>query len=128
AFEFFDGSQPTWGAQFADYFVFAALIVGRRSEPARRRAFQLDAFDVSVKGEIEVQAGLLAIGDDVESGGQLVMQCGNHRVILKFGAVSFAELVQMLTTKLQPARKRITADNAGAQRIFVHTGSVPSSA
>jgi hypothetical protein len=47
----------------------AALVVRGRAPPPGRRAFEVDAFEVAVEGEVEVEPRLLAIGHHVEPGG-----------------------------------------------------------
>ena len=45
----------------------ATLIVRRRTEAAWRIAFELDAGEEPVERQVEVESGLLAVGDDVEA-------------------------------------------------------------
>ena len=59
--------------------VAAALVMGRWSEPARRRALQLDAGEEPVEGQVEVETGLLTVGDHVEAGGDLVVDGGDRQ-------------------------------------------------
>ena len=63
--------------------------MSRRSEATRRRGLDLDAFEEPVKREIEIEPRLFAIGDDVESGLQLVVYRGNNCVVDQFFAVRF---------------------------------------
>ena len=98
----------------------AALIMSGRSEPALRRGLEFDAFQKSVKREIEIEPRLFAIGDDVESGLQLVVNRGEDGVVVEFFAVCLAEPVKVLAGKLQPARKRITADDGGSEQGWWH--------
>src|SRR4030095_14655131 len=59
--EFVDDAQSAWCAQSFHDLVFAALIVCRWPEPARRCSFELDTFEKSVEGEIKVEPRLLTI-------------------------------------------------------------------
>src|SRR6185503_11292313 len=52
-FEFIHDAETSLGAQRAGDLVFAALIVGWRTETARRSAFELNSGKVTIKGEIE---------------------------------------------------------------------------
>ena len=103
-----------------------ALIVGGRPETARRRALQLDALEESVERQVEIEPRLLAVGDDVEPGGELIVERAHHRVVLRFGDVGGAEAVEVRGRELQPAGKRIAADDGGAQGALLH-GVVVSS-
>jgi hypothetical protein len=76
AFEFLDGAEAARGGERGDDLVFAALIVGRRTETPGRRGFEINALDVAVERQVEIEPGLFAIRDDVEAGGQLVMLGG----------------------------------------------------
>jgi hypothetical protein len=94
----------------------------RRTEAPRRGGFQIDAFNESVEREIEIQPRLLAIGDDIKPGVQLVLDGDADRVINHLAAIGFAELVEMLAGELQPAREGVAADDGGAKRVFFHGG------
>ena len=56
-----------------------------RAEPARAGRLERDPLEVPVEREVEVEPGLLAVGDDIQPGGQLVVHGGNHRVFLHLG-------------------------------------------
>src|SRR5437899_6595910 len=73
-----------------------------------------------VEREVEVETRLLPVGDHVQARGSLVMNGGQDSVVLQFSAVSLAELLQMRTGQLQPARKGITADDGGPKGVLVH--------
>ena len=47
--------------------MFAALIVGGWPEAAWRCGFKVDALEVTVKREVEIEAGLFTVGDDIKS-------------------------------------------------------------
>ena len=49
-------------------------------------------FEEAVKREIEIEPRLLAVGDDVQAGGHLIVHGGDDGVVLQFCAVGFAEL------------------------------------
>ena len=98
----------------------AALVMSGRSEAARRRGLELDAFEKSVKREIEIEPRLFAVGDDVKSGLQLVVDGDGDRVVDEFFAVRLAKLVEILGGKLQPAGKRVAADDSGSEEGGSH--------
>jgi len=108
-------SQPARRAQFADHFVPATLVMRRRAKPSRRRGLQFDALEKSVKRQIEIEPRLLAVGDHVEAGLELVVNRNGDGVLDQFLAIGFAELVQILAGELQPAGKRITADDGRSE-------------
>src|SRR6185369_6346900 len=70
--------------------------------------------------EIEIEAGLLAIGHDIKAGGDLIVECANDGVVLHLGEVFFAKGVQILAGLLQPGGKRIAADDGGAEWAGLH--------
>jgi dihydropteroate synthase len=115
-----DGAQAAGGAEFADHSMPATLVVGGRTESARRRGFEIDAVDEAIKGEVEIEPGLFAICDDIEPGVELIVEGDEHCIVDKFLTVSGAELVEMSGSELQPAGKRIAADDSGAQRMRLH--------
>ena len=92
----------------------APLVVGGRAEPARRNGLQLDPFQKTVKGKIEIEPGLFAVGNDVQARVQLIVNRNRDRILDQFLAVRFPELVQVLAGELQPAGQRIAADHRGA--------------
>jgi hypothetical protein len=57
--------------------MLATLVVGGRAVAARPGVFACDTFDIAIERQIKVEAGLFAVGDDVESGSQLILN-GNH--------------------------------------------------
>jgi hypothetical protein len=121
SFEFLDRTQAARGSQLAGNFVFAPLIMSRGAKAARRGAFQFKTFQVTVKGKIEVQPGLLAIGYDIQAGRQLIKKSRDNSVVLHFCAVGFTKLIEMLTGKLQPTRKWVAANHGRAEGVLLHT-------
>ena len=105
---------------FADDLVFATLVVGGRTESPWGRGFELDALDVAVKREIEIEAGLLAIGDDIQPCGQLVVKRGDDGIVLNLCAVGRAEFFEVGGGEFKPGGKRIAADDGGAEWIGLH--------
>jgi len=77
---------------------------------------------VAVEGEVEVEAGLFAVGDDVESGGELVADGDGGGVVLQLGDVVRTELVEVGAGKQKPSGKGIAADDGGSERAGVHGG------
>jgi hypothetical protein len=115
-----DGAKATGGAEFADHAMFAALIVGGWAESPRRRGFEFNSLQKSVEGEVEIEAGLLAIRDDIEPGIQLIVQGRDHGVIDHLLAVGFTELVEMSAGELKPSWERITANDRRAEWLWLH--------
>jgi len=114
AFEILDGAEAAGSAQFANDFVFAALIVGGRTEATRRRGFEFDAFDETIERQIEIEPRLFAVGDHVKAGVELVAHGDGDGVVDQFRAVCAAEAVEVLAGKFQPRRKRVAADDGSA--------------
>ena len=123
ALELVDDAEPSRRGQLIRDLVTAALVVGRRSEAPWWRALQLDAGEEAVEGEVEVEARLLAVGDHVEAGGDLVVDRGGDGVVLQLGAVSRPELAEVLDGVQQPAGQRIAADHRRAQSLLDHRSS-----
>src|SRR5438445_6363227 len=73
-----------------------------------------------VEREVEVETRLFSVGDDVQTRGSLVVDGGQDSVVLQFSAVSLAELLQMRTGQLQPARKGVTADDGSPEGVLFH--------
>src|SRR5262245_20006822 len=111
ALEFFDNAKAARGSQFAGNRVTSSLVMRGRTEPARRRAFAFQAIQVRVKGKVEIEARLFAVGDDVEAGAYLIVECGNDGVLLQLSAVVGAEFIKIGAGEFQPAGQGITADN-----------------
>src|SRR5438876_11429361 len=95
--------------------MFAALVVSRRTEKAARPRFQRNAAQKSIERQVEIEPGLLAIGDHIEPGGNLVVHRGADGVVQRFGQVVFAELLHVQRDELEPAWKRVAADDRCAQ-------------
>ena len=115
ALELVDDTQPRGRRQLAGDLVAAALVVGRRTEAPRRRALQLDAGEEAVERQVEVEARLLAVGDHVEPGSDLVVDRRDDGIVLQLGAVGRSELVEVVDGVQQPAGQRIAADHRRAQ-------------
>ncbi len=121
ALELFDGAKTARGKEFASDGVLTALIVRGRAEAPRGALLGVDALEVAIEGEIEIEARLLAIGDDVEAGRGLIVNGGEDGVVLEFGDVVGAEFVEMAGGKLEPCREGIAADDGGAQGARLHS-------
>src|SRR5206468_10329958 len=111
-----DRAEAARGAQFAADFVLAALVVRRRTEAAGRSGFHLDTFEEPIEAEIEVEPRLLAVGDDIEPGIDLVANGDRHGIIDQLRTVGLAEHVEVRGGKLQPAWKRVAADDGRPER------------
>src|SRR5262249_53263236 len=81
-FEFFDDAQAARSGELPNYFMPAALVMSRRSKTAQWRAFEFNAFQIAIKRQIKVEPCLLAVRDDVQPGGDLVVNRRNNRVFL----------------------------------------------
>ena len=92
--------------------VTAALIVGRRAEAARQGLLQFYAFQKAVERQVEIEPRLFAVRDHIQSGGDLIVNRRDHGVFLQFGAIGFAELVEVLAGEFQPAGEGIAADDS----------------
>ena len=89
--------------------MFAALIVRRWPEAAGGSGFHRNSLQIAVKGEVEVEPGLFAVRDHIETGFDLIRNSDPGCVVDHFRQVVLAELIQMLGRKLQPPRKWITS-------------------
>lgn len=114
-----DRAKATGGAKGAGDGVFSSLIVGRGAEAARGGGFQVDAFDVPVEREVEVEAGLFAIGDDVETGRELVVERGDDRVVLGLRKIVGTEAIELLSGQFKPPREGVGTDDRCSQGIRV---------
>src|SRR5437016_1364757 len=106
--------------------MFAALVMGRRAKTPRRRAFQFQSFQVAIEGKIEIQASLFAVRDDIQSDSNLIMNRSDDGIVFQFGAIGFAKFAQVTARELEPARKRVAADDGRARRFGLH--ELPTSA
>src|SRR5262249_51855545 len=97
------------------HLVLTALVVSGRTETAARPGFQRNAGQKSVERQVEVEPGLLAIGDHVESGSDLVVHRGGNGVVKRFGQIVLTELIHVQGEELKPGRKRIAANYRCAQ-------------
>jgi len=89
---------------------------GMGEPPAAGRLGVLpDAFDVAIKTEVEIEAGLFAVGDDVQPGVDLVVDGGDDGVFDDFIEVGGAEFVEVLRSKFQPGGEGVGADDGGAE-------------
>ena len=95
--------------------VAPALVVRRGAEATRRCPLQLDAVEVAVERQVEVEPRLLAVGDHVEAGADLVVDGGDDGVVLQLGAIGRAEAVEVLDGEQQPAGQRVAADDRRPQ-------------
>ena len=111
--------RPRGAASSPDDPVLRALVVRRRAEPARRFAL-LDPLEEAVEAEVEVEPRLLAVRDDVEARRDLVVDGGDHRVLLELGDVVRPEVGEVRGGVLEPARERVAADHRRAQRRHCH--------
>ena len=75
--------------------MFAALIVRRRAKSSRRGGLHVNAFDVPIERKIKVESGLLAIGDDVQPRRDLIVDRGDHGIVLHLGDFGCPELIEM---------------------------------
>src|SRR4051794_2056201 len=88
------------------------LVVSRWPPPTRRLAFQLDPFEVAVEGQIEIQPRLFPVGDYIEAGGELVVDCTDYRIVLELGQIVRPKLLEILDGLLEPRRERVRANHS----------------
>jgi hypothetical protein len=100
--------------------VLAALVVQRRPEAARRRFLELQPLDERVEGEVEVEAALLAVADQLHPGPQLVHHRDGGRVALQLLDVGRPEALELLARELEPGRERVAPDDRGEDRVVRH--------
>ena len=112
--------KPFGSTQLCNNRVLAALIVGGGAKVTGRGTLKLNAVYVAVEAQVKIKAGLLAVRDDIESRGILIMERGDNRIFLKLSEIVRAEFFEIRRSKLQPTRKRIAPDNRGAKRIAFH--------
>ena len=122
--ELLDDAQPGGCVDRAGDEVAATLIVSGRAEAPRGRRLEVDAREEPVEREVEVEARLLAVGDDVETGGDLVVDGGHDGVVLQLAPIVGTELGEVGAGELQPAGQRVAPDDRGAQRVAVHRTSL----
>src|SRR5205823_386262 len=120
ALKIFDRAKAARCSQRSDNLMLPALIVSGWTEATRGSAFQLDSFQKAIEGEIEIQPGLFAVCDNVQSGGHLVANSDCNRIIDQFSAIIRAKIIEITASKLQPAWKRIAPDDRCAQRMIFH--------
>jgi dihydropteroate synthase len=120
ALEIGDGAEASRGAEWACDAMAAALVVGGGAEATCGSGFKLDAFEESVEREVEVEPGLFAVGDDVESGIDLVVDGDDDGVVDEFLAVSVTELLQVGGGEFKPGGEGVAADDRGAERLRLH--------
>ena len=123
-----DQPQAVRGGQRGDAEVAAALVVGRRAPAAAGRQ-RLEAAQVVVEAEVEIDALHLAVGDEVGAGAELIVHGQAHGVAHGLLAVVGAEQVGLaggVVAELGvPAGEGPAADDGrGEQRERRHGGSV----
>jgi hypothetical protein len=63
---------------------------------------------------------LLAIRDDIEAGGNLIVNRCDDSIVLQFAAIIASELIEVLTREFEPSGKRIAANNSGSEGLWLH--------
>ena len=87
---------------------------------ARRRTFELYAFDVTIEREIKIEPRLFSIGDNIETCRYLVVNGCDYGIVLEFCTVGSAELIEVSTGKLKPTGEWVAANDRRAERVFSH--------
>ena len=95
ALKLLHSTQAAWRTQLTHDLVLATLVVRRRAKAARAGGLQRDALDEAVEGQVEIKTRLLAIGDDIQPGRDLVLDGHLGGVVLHFTYVRTAKLSQM---------------------------------
>jgi hypothetical protein len=116
-----DCAEATRGAEFARDAVASSLVMGGGAEATLGRGFELDAIEETVEGKVEIEAGLFAIGDDIEAGFELVMDGDGDGVVDGFIAIGVTELVEVKGGELEPAGQGIASDDGGAKWARLHS-------
>jgi hypothetical protein len=104
--------------------MLTALIVPWRAKTPQNGRVVFDSFEEAVERKVEVEARLLAIGDDVQTCLNLVVDSGNDGVILHFTNLGFAELRKMLRGEFEPRREWIASDHGCTQGSLLHQESL----
>jgi hypothetical protein len=113
--EFRDGAEAVGRGEPVDDAMTRALVVRRRPEQPRRGAL-LDSVEEPVEAEVEVEPGLLSVGDRVEPCGNLVVNGSDHGVLLQLRHVVGTEVVEVRSRVFEPAREGIAPDHGRSQR------------
>src|SRR6516162_897502 len=100
--------------------MFSSLIMSNRTEFSCFGFIGTNAIDITIKGKIEVEPGLLAIGNGIQSCCSLVMYSSNDSVFDHLFHISGPKFIQVLTGKLKPSGKRVAANYSSSQNLFFH--------
>ena len=113
-------TQTLGSGKWGNDAVFAALVVCGRAKFTGFGFVGFNPPEVTVKGKVEVEAGLFAIGNHVQTCSDLIVYRSNDGVFDHFFNVYRAKFFQMVGCKFQPAREWITAHYIGANRYRLH--------
>ena len=91
------------------------LVMRRRTEATWTIALKFNARQKAIEAKIEVQSGLFAIRNDIQSRSDLISNGNANGIVLDFRDVICAELVQVLGCKLKPAWEWVGADDGGTK-------------
>src|SRR5439155_720222 len=122
--ELLDDTEAAGCAQLAGDAVTAALVVRRRAEAPARLALRLEPGEERVEGEVEVEAGLLPVGDDVEPRTHLIADRRGDGIADRLLAVVRAEVNDVLAGELEPAGKGVAAGHGRPKRVVRHRRSL----
>src|SRR5215204_1903152 len=92
----FNRPKPPRRTKVTRDLVFASLVVRWWSEPAWWLGLDCDPLEVSIKREIEVEPRLFSVGDDVQSGIDLVVDRDSRRILDEFRQIILAKAVEVL--------------------------------
>jgi len=118
--EFGDRPQAAWCRQFARDLVPATLVMGGRAKAPRARRLQGNPLEKAVERQVEIEPRLLAVGDDIQAGGQLILNRHHGGVLLHLFEVVSTKGLELAGREFQPARKGVAANDRGAQGLGVH--------
>ena len=93
--ELLDDAEAARGAELADDAVAPTLVVRGRTEAPPWSLLELEPVEVRVERQVEVEPGLLAVGDHVEPGAHLIRDGRGDRVSHRLFAIVGAEFVGM---------------------------------
>jgi hypothetical protein len=91
------------------------LVVRWWTEATWTVALKLNTRQKAIEAKIEVQSGLFAIRNDIQSRSDLIGNGDANGIVLDFHDVICAELVQVLGCKLKPAWEWVGADDGGTE-------------
>lgn len=119
-----DRSQPARRSNRLPHRMLAPLIMSWRTETPRRRRFQFNPLQKTVKRQIKIQPRLFSVGHHIQPRRELIMQRHNHRILHQLLPIRRPKLIQIPNRILQPSRKRIAPNHRRSQWSLFHISIV----